>query len=312
MREEKVFLLLLLVNFLIALIYVLWNIVFVTIFRKQKQKKDRKDSRRTYLLRFAVMLLCPVAGPLFFLFSYLIFKLPFWAEMDLEDVVFSKERVRIQMKADEERERNVIPLEEAISVNEKANLRMVMMNVLKGDIQSSLSSISQALNIKDSETSHYAASVLSNELNKFRMNVQKMYTELQKDPGHTECGKELLDYMNPVLEQRIFTEIEQRRFVHIMAETGDLLYENDQDILTAKQCENICLRLLEIEEPASAEEWCMRLGALYPQELASYTCKLKLYFSMRDRVAFLETLESLKKADVVIDHETLELIRLFS
>lgn len=312
MRDERVFLLLLLVNLLTAVIYVLWNVVFVTTFREQRQKNNGKDNRRTYLLRFTVMLLCPVVGPLFFFFSFLIFKLPFWSEMDLEDVIFSKERVRIQTKADEERERNIIPLEEAISVNEKTRLRMVMMNVLKGDIQSSLSAISQALNIKDSETSHYAATVLSEELNKFRMNVQKMYTELQRNPDHTEYGKQILDYMNRVLEQQIFTGIEQKRFVHIMAETADLLYENNQDSLTAKRCENMCLRFLEIKDFAGAEEWCMRLEELYPQELAAYTCKLKLYFAMRNRGAFLETLESLKKADVVIDYETLELIRLFS
>ena len=176
MRDERDFLLMLFANLLIAVIYFLWYMVFATIFGKKRTKKYKKDNGRTYLLRFVVMLLCPVIGPLLFLLSYLIFKLPFWKKADLEDVIFSKERVRIQMKADEERERNVIPLEDALAVNDKTRMRMVMMNVLKGDIQSSLSAISQALKVKDSETSHYAASALSDELNKFRINVQKMYT----------------------------------------------------------------------------------------------------------------------------------------
>lgn len=312
MRDESVFLLMLLVNLLVAVIYVLWNVVFVATYQKRTEKKDVKDNRRTYILRFVVMLLCPVIGSLFFLLSFLVFKLPFWRKMDLEDVIFSKERVRIQMKADEERERNIIPLEEAISVNEKTRLRMVMMNVLKGDIQSSLSAISLALNIKDSETSHYAASVLSDELNKFRINVQKMYLEMQRNPEDAECGEQLLDYMNHVLEQQIFTEIEQKRFVHMMNDTADLLYEKNRESLTVKKCENVCLRFLEIRDFENAEKWCMILETLHPQELAAYTCKLKLYFTMKNREAFFETLETLKKADVVIDYETLELIRLFS
>lgn len=312
MRDVRVFLLMLIVNLIVAVIYVLWNAVFVTAFRERERKESMKDNRRTYLLRFVVMILCPVVGPLFFFFSFLIFKLPFWMEMDLSDVVFSKERARIQMKADEDRERNVIPLEEAIAVNDKARLRMVMINVLKGDIQSSLAAISQALNVKDSETSHYAAAVLSDELNEFRINAQKMYTEIQRNPDHTECGEQMLDYMNRVLEQKVFSEIEQRRFVHMMEEAAELLYENNRESLTVKRCEDVCLRFLEIKDFDNGEKWCMRLTALYPLELATYTCKLKLYFSMRNEEAFFEVLEDLKKSDVVIDHETLELIRLFS
>ncbi len=41
-------------------------------------------------------------------------------------------------------------------------------------------------------------------------------------------------------------------------------------------------------------------------------CKLKLYFARQDREAFFETMEALKKSDVVINNETLELIRIFS
>ena len=49
-----------------------------------------------------------------------------------------------------------------------------------------------------------------------------------------------------------------------------------------------------------------------PEELPSYTCRLKLSFARQDREDFFETLEALKRSNVVIDNETLELIRIFS
>ena len=119
------------------------------------------------------MVLCPVIGPLFFFMGQLFYLLVFWRDVDLADVIFSKERVRTRMKADEERERDIIPLEEAILVNEKKDLRMVMMNVIKEDIRNSLASITLALDSEDSEASHYAAAVLSDELNKFRLYVHR-------------------------------------------------------------------------------------------------------------------------------------------
>lgn len=43
------------------------------------------------------------------------------SQVDLEDVIFSKDRVRVQLRADEDRERNIVPIEEAIAVSEKKN-----------------------------------------------------------------------------------------------------------------------------------------------------------------------------------------------
>lgn len=312
MRDERAFLLLIAINFLVAIIYLFLNAVLLVTLREREGAEDAYDNRRAYLLRFLVMILCPVIGVLFFFFSYFIYRLPVWTEMDLGDVIFSKERVRTQLKADEERERNVVPLEEAVAVNEKTDLRMVMMNVLKGDIQFSLSAVSLALDNKDTETSHYAASVLSDVFNEFRSNVQKMHVEIQKEPVCKEYLEQMLDYMNGILEQRVFTQIEQRYFMHLMDEAAERLYDKNKESLTAKRCEDICMRLLEEKNFEGAKKWCRRLSELHSNELAAYTCKLKLYFTMRNREAFLEALESLRKSDVVIDHETLELIRLFS
>ena len=48
------------------------------------------------------MVLCPVVGPLFFFVVHLFYLTIFRFQVELDDVVFSKERVRTQLKADEE------------------------------------------------------------------------------------------------------------------------------------------------------------------------------------------------------------------
>jgi len=92
-------------------------------------------------MRLAVMVLCPVIGPLFFACSQLVYRTIFRQEGDLEDVIFSKERIKTHLKADEERERNMVPIEEALAVSDRKNLRMLMMNVIRGDLKDSLESI---------------------------------------------------------------------------------------------------------------------------------------------------------------------------
>lgn len=316
LRDEYIFLIVVLINTIVAVLYFLISILFVVPIRNRKREGEAErlhDNRRAYLLRFIVMLLCPVAGPLFFFTVHLFYLTIFRFQAELDDVMFSKERVRTQLKADEEREMNVIPLEEAIAVNDRKSLRTAMLNVLKGEIKNSLSAISLALETKDSESSHYAASILSHELSEFRMEVQKLYLGIrEEDESQTECEKMMIDYTDNVLRQKVFTELEQNRFVKMMIEAAESFYTKNPSGMSHEQYEGVCLRLLEIKDYENSEKWCMRLAEQYPNRLSAYTCKLKLYFTVRNKDAFFQTLEALKKSDVVIDGETLELIRIFS
>lgn len=313
--NERVFLIVIVINALIAVIYFLWETLAVTTVKEQMKEKEERlfDNRRAYLIKLAAMILCPVIGPIFFLVSYLIDKLLVLTTPDLEDVIFSKDRVRTQLKADEERARNMVPLEEALAINEKKNLRMVMMNMVKGEIQDSLAAIALALDSEDSESSHYAASVMTDELNEFRTKVQMLSWEIQRETEQETAYEEvLIDYMNTVLKLQIFTPIEQKRFVRIMADTAETLRQKDMSRMREEQYENVCLRLMEIKDYDNSEKWCSWLADQYPEKLSAYTCRLKLYFTLQNKEAFFTTLNELKRSDIVIDRETLELIRVFS
>lgn len=303
-------------NLLTAVIYLAVGALVISPLRTRKERKAGAevchDNRRTYLLRFLVMALCPVVGPLFFLFSYILFRMPLWMQPSLSDVVFSKERVKTYLKADEERERDMIPLEEALFINKNKDLRLVMMNTIRGDVHAALGVILLALNSEDSETAHYAASVLSGELDDFRTKVRQLRRSIAgEEDGETGAELELLPYMDGFLKQRVFSELEQKKMVGIMAGAAQSLFDKDPCQLTEAHYESICLRLLETENFAESETWCARLSAQYPDSLPSYTCRLKLYFSTKNREAFFDTMAALKRSAVVIDNETLELIKVF-
>lgn len=314
--DEYLFLIVVIINTIIAVLYLLIGTLVMVPIRNRKKEGEAErlhDNRRTYLLRFIVMLLCPVVGPLFFFVVHFFYLTIFRFQVELDDVVFSKERVRTQLRADEEREMNVIPLEEAVAVNDQKSLRAAMLNVLKGEIQNSLSAISLVLETKDSESSHYAASILSHELSEFRIEVQKLYLGIREEAeDQTEYEDMMLDYTDNVLKQKVFTQLEQRRFVQMMAEAAESFYTKNPAAMSEQRYESVCLRLLEIKDYENSEKWCIRLAEQYPDRLSAFTCKLKLYFIVRNKEAFFRTLDALKESDVVIDNETLELIRIFS
>ena len=297
--HELLLVILIVCNTLIAIIYLVWNLL------------RKKEKNRSCVFRTIVMILCPIVGPCFFLLSYLLFRIFFSRPVDLADVIFSKDRVSTFVHA-EESERNLVPLEEAIEITDTENLRSLMMNVVRGDIQKSLAAIALALNSSDTETAHYAASVLQDALNDFRMNVQKQYqTILTQDDSETSQAEMLLDYMDQVLAQHVFTDMEQKSYVKMMDQVCEILFARDRGRMTSPLYEAVSLRLLEIGDFEECEKWCERAVGHYPNSLATYTCQLKLYFNSGQKNRFFEVIEDLRNSLVVLDSETLELIRVF-
>ncbi len=299
--QEKILAVVLIINFSLVILYWLWILPF-----------EKKEEHKSFWIRGVVMLLCPVIGPCFFLLSQVLYKCFFSQPVDLEGVIFSKERVRTFIRADEESERNMVPLEEAIEVADTDELRNLMMNIVRGDVHKSLAAISLALNSADTETAHYAASVLQDALNEFRNTIQKGRQEMEKsEKTRTVHAGILLDYMNQVLEQKVLTEVEQRDYVRIMDEIAESLYEANKEKMSSSQFEAVSLRLLEVEDYENCQKWCERAVYQYPNTLATFTCQLKLYFNSGQKEKFFEVIEELKKSAIVIDSETLELIRVF-
>jgi hypothetical protein len=292
---------LIVLSFIAAALYYIINVII------------KLNKEKSILIKTLVIALCPVVGIIFIGLSYLWYKVFMSAPVDLEDVIFGKDHPKFETKAEEDKERNMIPLEEAIAITEKQDLRTLMMSVVSSDIKNSLASITLALNSEDTETAHYAASVLQDALNEFRTTVDKEYKAILEDhPDKFEKCRNLIDYMDQVLSQKVFIEMEQRNYVSILESVGEILYMGEPDSISSNQFETISLRLLGIEDYENCEKWCERSRIHCPSALSSYTCQLKLFFSQGRRDDFFRVIEELKASPIVIDKETLELIRVFS
>lgn len=296
----RIFILILIVNLCIVLIYLIWNHI------------RRKEKLGSVWMKAVMMLLCPGIGPAFILLSFFLYKIFSFGGVDLSDVVFSKDRTEKFVHHDEDMEKNMVSLEEALEVTDKKSLRTLMLNVIRGDYRKSLASITLALNSEDSETSHYAASILQDVLNDFRSGVQEKYLQCQeKNEQQEENCIRLAEYMNSILEQKVLTDLEQHSMTEKMKEVLETAWQLDKGKISSTTYEEICLRLLDIKDYADCDTWCERAMEQYPRVLSSYTCKLKLYFSCGEKEKFFRVMKDLRELDITIDNETLELIRTF-
>ena len=298
------FLVLLILNAMIAVGYLIWYLIL----------KQDTDNRKQYVMHTVIMLICPVVGMLYFFFSFWKYHLIELGERDLSDVEFSKRRHAARVKADEERERNIVSIGEAIVVSDQEKKRANMLNVLLGETDESFSAIALALDSDDSEVAHYAASFLQSKMDTFRDNVRKMQQKIEEsDIEEEECQKhiqDLIGYMNHMLKQKVFTQVEQLDYVGQMEQLCEKLFQNARGKLLPACYECILGRIMELGEYDKAELWGNRFSEQYPDQLSSYKLRMKLYFETSRKDKFFEVLEQLRASSVVIDNQTLELIRM--
>jgi hypothetical protein len=259
------------------------------------------------------MIICPVIGPVCFFVAYLVWLLS-RQRVDLEDVIFSKARVKTYRIPEEGKEMNMVSMEDALVVSDRENLRNLMMNVVCEDTGEALTVISKGLRADDSETSHYAASVLQDKLGAYRRHVQTAYIQLQNtEDTEARCAqaKELLEYMIPMLTRGVLGSVELSAFVKKADELAEIVAASEEKWLDAYTHDDLFHIAIAADEDAIAEKWSSRLTANYPNTQNAYTCRLHLYYKQGRREEFRETLAELKQSDVVVDAQLLEWIRIF-
>ena len=148
----------------------------------------------------------------------------------------------------------------------------------------------------------------------FRDNVRKTVQQIDEgDIGDEECRKlilNLIQYMNHMLKQNVFTKTEQTDYVRQMEQLCETLFQNARNNLTSECYEWLIGRITELKEYDKAELWENRFFEQYPDLLAAYTLRLKLYFETGHKDKFFEVLTQLQRSSVAVDSKTLELIRM--
>ena len=306
-KQEVIFLAVILtINTMIAAGYLIYGLAF-----RVKKEKDEKDPVR-YVILSLFMLLCPVIGPAFLGFGNLFYHLFFDTSIDLAAITFSKKRVDVVERPDESDEINLIPMEEAIMINDKENLRNLLLTVLRGDVKKSINAVTKALNSSDSEASHYAASAIMDIMNEFQKTLQKFYAQMDAEPDDTEVMVLYINYLSEMLGAGFLSELEEKTYIYSLQKVCERLFHADPTQLKPMHYTALISLLTKINDLQSSELWIQRFTTNYPDHIEMYRCALHHYFSIKDKINFFEYMDRLKHSNIPIDNDMLELIRTFS
>lgn len=179
-------LLILIGNYLIAFL------VFIAAFFQ------KKEQRSTVFMLSWFLSIVPFFGLLYILLGRFISFLKRKKNVDMSDVSFSQEREKLILPPDRETEMNYVPIQDAMAVSDTTSLRRLLLDTLRSNAKKTISSIAAAMNSKDTETSHYAASMILDALSECRLTAQNMIWQMQKNPEDVEINLLTLEYIHDI------------------------------------------------------------------------------------------------------------------
>jgi hypothetical protein len=120
----------------------------------------------------------------------------------------------------------------------------------------------------------------------------------------------LIKELDNILSQRVLTEFDSNRYLDILHEISKLVEK--RDVLTEDEIGRNVALMLNAGRIDAAAEWTYKAAAWYPDSLVKYSTRVRLCFARNDREGFFKALDEMKRSDLQLDQDMLELARFFA
>jgi hypothetical protein len=209
-----------------------------------------------------------------------------------------------------EKETNIVPIEEALLVNDHGTRRKMMIDLLKQDSMEYLEVLQQAVENDDTETSHYAVSAIVEAKRKLMNALQDLsvrYEANRNDPhvirsyadvliGYTRSG-----FLDPrtIYKYKVTYSDVLRQLIEVQPD--------DETAYSVKVEADLDLR-----DYLTAERYALLYMERFPRSEVAFLLLLKTYYEMRSSEKLKEMLASLKYSSVRLSSKGLAVVRYWS
>lgn len=192
---------------------------------------------------------------------------------------------------------DLVPLEEAILINEVEVRRRFMLETLYADPFKYLDVLSIAKYNEDVETSHYATTTISKAQKDFQLSIQKYAVEVENHPDDPEVLNDYIEMLCKYIQSGLLEEHLLKNLRIVYSKTLDRklnLMKNDKNALIEK-----LRNALELKEYTSAFETSDRLKKYWPEDEQTWIEVLRAGVEGKDRTRLKETIEEIQNKGVI-------------
>lgn len=272
-------------------LHLLLVLVYLIVFALTKRGHLRKE----YIVPVVIL---PIAGAMLaFLIEYLYFTRREGARrVELEDLTLGEDIYWKTLKQSDENI-NLVPLEEALTINDVTARRRLLLDTMFDDPRKYLDLLAIARQNEDPETTHYATSSISKIQTSFQLELQKSAVEFQRNPQNYHLLDQYIDIMQRYLDSGLLDDFLLSRQRVLLNELLDKKLTHDphnRRALTSK-----IHNLTELGRYAEARQVSLEMQEYWPKDENTWLESLRLAVESRDRGLLTATLESIRKTDLI-------------
>lgn len=211
-------------DFLVVLIHL---IICIVIFLLMKQGKIKSS-----MVVYPAVVLVPVCGLVLLVIEEYRVRNTKQKErqVGVESFKISDIRYKRIVVDDDSNETIIVPLEEAISVNNASVRRKLMMDILHRNPEEYIELLQMTRTADDTELTHYATTTMMEIQNKYELEIHKLSEEIKENPKELQVLKKyrkvLLKYIDSGLISGKILEIYRAQLDDILRKLCEMLPEN--------------------------------------------------------------------------------------
>lgn len=227
-------------------------------------------------------------------------------DIDLEELLMEGNDFRRIRHEEEKTVKTVVPLEEAIRINDTQVRRKLMMDIMKQEPDKFIKLLREARLNDDMEVTHYASTAMMEVQRKYEVDIQRYEKAIKSAPGDiqilTSYLKVLRSYIDSGMLEDNMMIIQRVRYDTLLRRMIADNPSDKQPYIDATE------NLIEIGYYDQAEKMILTLSEKWPNEENTWILKLKLYFESRNKVKFEETLSEIKRKKVYFSSQYRRLV----
>ena len=191
---------------------------------------------------------------------------------------------------------NIVPLEEAMLVNDFTTRRRIMLDALYDDPMKYLEVLLIARHNDDIETTHYATTMISHAEKKFQISLQKYAAEIERDPENMNLLNEYIETLEKYIESDLLEEYllkNQRINYSKLLDRKLKIVPNEKQTLVKKLRNSI-----ELNDYFSAFEVSQQLKQNWPEDEQTWVEAIRVCVEGKDQKKLEETIDEVKRIKI--------------
>lgn len=230
-----------------------------------------------------------------------------YEEVGIEKLKINDEIHRSILIEEDPMEGRVVPLEEALLINDPGMRRELMMEVMYSNPDDYVSQLQEARMNDDTEVVHYAVTALVELQKGYDLRFQEVEYKIAQKPDDQELIDEYIElleqYLNSGLLERNARNVQLRRYAELLEKK----IENNTENITL-YCKRVdaCLKVGEYE---SAYQDIQRILDKWPGDEKGYLLLIQYHSQIKDRKGIAKILSMIEKREIYLSPKGRSVVR---